>query len=95
MIRRCEKRTKKHQKTKCHIGFVRYCLMYNLTPKFVKFKMAQRTRHSNQLIIQLQRNHLQHEFNQHLKLSKKMEREIEPIWKNLEAKVNIYDYMKI
>ena len=39
MIRRCEKLSKKHQKIKCHIEFVRCCLVYNLTPKFVKFKV--------------------------------------------------------
>ena len=95
MIRRCEKLTKKLQKIKCDLEFLRCCLIYNLTPKFIRFKVPNLTNKSKQQLINFQRHCIQEEFNKHYKHSCKLEKEIEPIFKDLETKLDINDFLKI
>ncbi len=95
MIRRCEKLTKKLQKIKCDLEFLRCYLIYNLIPKFIRFKIPKPTSKSKQQLISFQRHYLQQEFNDHYKHYCKLEKEIEPIFKDLETKIELNDYLKI
>jgi hypothetical protein len=95
MIRRCEKLTKKLQKNKCDLEFLRCCLIYNLIPKFVRFKVPIPINKSKQQLFNFQRNCLQQEFNEHYKRCCKLEKEIEPIFNDLERKLSTNDYLRI
>jgi hypothetical protein len=95
MIRRCERLTKRLQKSKCDLEFLRCCLIYNLFPKFVRFKLSKSMIQSKQQLINIQRNCLQQEYHEHNKKCCKLEKEIDPIFEGLESKLEINDYLKI
>ena len=62
---------------------------------FIRFKVPNLTNKSKQQLINFQRRCIQEEFNKYYKHSCKLEKEIEPIFKELETKLDINDFLKI
>ncbi|CAF4133379.1 unnamed protein product, partial [Adineta steineri] len=72
-----ERLTIKSAKVQCDIDFIRMCLIYNLTPKFIKFKLANKHLAASPAVKKFQRELLMIEYNQKQKSLIKIKKELE------------------
>ncbi len=71
-----ERLTIKSAKVQCDIDFIRMCLIYNLTPKFIRFKLANKHLASSPIVKKFQRELLMLEYNQKQKNLIKIRKEL-------------------
>ena len=95
ILRRAEQLTKKIQKSKCDLEFLRTCLIYNLTPRFVQIRSLNRPFISEQQKSNFKRQCLQQEYNIHYKSIHRLERNLRTAMKGLETTLSQVDYFSI
>ena len=61
-VRQLERLTQKYEKSKCDIEYLRLCLIYNVTPKFVRFKLWKNKMKSDEAYRHFQRHCIQTEY---------------------------------
>ena len=87
-IRKVEKLTVKLQKCKCDLEFIRLCIIYKLTPTFVKISLwKERLKRTNNY-KSFQHFCLQKEYKHRFKDSLKHEKEFRKLLNNLESSLN-------
>ena len=79
IIRRTERLTIKYQKIKCDVEFLRLCLIYNLIPKFIRFKLWKPELKTHSHYQQYQRHCILTEYKTCNKDSLKLKKEIESL----------------
>ena len=76
-FRQMERISKKLVKAQCDVEFVRMCLIYDLQPKFVRFKLSNKNLASSLKIKKFQRQLLLSEYLEKQKRVKKLKTEID------------------
>ncbi|CAF2140345.1 unnamed protein product [Rotaria magnacalcarata] len=92
ILRRCEQLTKKIQKVRCDLEFLRTCLIYNLTPRFIQLRALNRSFISKEQNLLFKRQCLQQEFNSHYKINNRLESELNSATKGLEKALSQVDF---
>ncbi|CAF3800158.1 unnamed protein product [Rotaria sp. Silwood1] len=90
-IRNYEKLFIKLLKIKCDGEFVRICLIYNLTPKFVKYKLWNKAYMKKKIYKQHQRHYLQFEYHNKFKQVNKLEAENKKLLLTINNKINAFE----
>ncbi|CAF5057778.1 unnamed protein product, partial [Rotaria sp. Silwood1] len=88
-IRNYEKLFIKLLKIKCDGEFVRICLIYNLTPKFVKYKLWNKAYMKKKIYQQHQRHYLQFEYHNKFKQVYKLEAENKKLLLTINTKTGL------
>ena len=94
-VRYCEKLSRKLQKAKCDIEFLRCCLIYNLTPKFLNIRLWKPGLKTSEKYKSFQRNCLIREFETRQRQSRQLENQVSSILTELEKRLSIADYTDV
>ncbi|CAF1481890.1 unnamed protein product, partial [Didymodactylos carnosus] len=94
-IRQTERLTLKLQKTKCDLEYLRLCLIYGLTPTFIKIKLWKKRMKNHQQYELFKRYCLQQEYASRFKDLKRYEEEINGLMNHLQLKLTASDYEKL
>jgi hypothetical protein len=94
-IRLTERLTARYQKSKCDIEYLRLCLIYNLTPKFIRFKLWKNELKSEKQYQQFQRQCILTEYKNRNRDSIKIKNEIDSILSTLKKKLKLIDYQHL
>jgi len=94
-IRRTERLTTRYQKSKCDIEYLRLCLIYNLTPKFIRFKLWKDNLKSQKQYQQFQRQCILTEYKNRNRDSIKLKNEIDSILSTLKKRLKSNDYQHL
>jgi hypothetical protein len=94
-IRQLEKLTIKLQKCKCDIEFLRFCLLYDLTPSFVNITLWKKRLKTQQECLLFKRHLLQEEYHNRNKDALKHEKLKNELINNLQSSVSSTDYINI
>ena len=92
-IRKIEKLSTKLQKCKCDLEFIRLCLIYNLTPTFVKIKLWKKRIKTTSEFSHFKQFCLKKEYQNRYKDSIKYETETNKLMDNLKTKMTYSDYI--
>ena len=95
ILPRAEQLTKKIQKSKRDLEFLRTCLTYNLTTRFVQIRSLNRPFISEQQKSNFKRQCIQQEYNIHYKAIHRLERNLPTAMKGLETTLSQVDYFSI
>lgn len=91
-IRRCESLTKRLQKAKCDTAFLRYCLLYNLSPKFIRIRLWKPGLMNSTKYKEFQRDCLLREYDTREKQARQLEKSLSSISSCLEKDLSSIDY---
>ena len=94
-IRKTEKLSTKVQKAKCDLEFLRLCLIYQLTPKFVKIKLWKKRIKCTTEYTEFQQFCLKEEYKSRHKDVVKYEKELSTLIKILKSKLNKTDFTQL
>ena len=94
-IRYCERLTRKLQKAKCDVEFLRYCLIYNLMPKFVSIRLWEPGLKTSEQYRSFQRSCLLREFECRPTQSRHLEKQVSSILTELEKHLSSLDYINV
>ena len=94
-IRQLEKASIKLQKSKCDLEFLRFCLLYDLTPNFVEIKLWKKDMKKDQKYLSFKRYLIQKEYHNRNKDSKKLEKEKETLITHIKSKTNSIDFSNL
>ena len=86
-LRRLEKTCKNKLKRKADISFLEKCVLYHLTPKFIRFKLYNTKAQNQRRTVSYRKSLLQFEISQHRKQIKLLEQKIKILQNGLKAKV--------
>ena len=78
-------------KAKCDSEFIGNCLLYNLTPKFVKFKLWNKAYMKKKIYQQHRRHYLQIEYHNKCKQIFKLQNENQKLLKIINDKINPFE----
>ena len=87
-VRRIEKQTVKLIKTRCDQEFLRICLIYHLTPKFIRFKLWNERYMKYDMYHRHQRRYLQLEYDQKAKEIVRHQSELTTMMDGLRKSIN-------
>jgi hypothetical protein len=91
-IRKVEKLSIKYQKCKCDLEFLRFCMIYRLTPTFVQINLWKKRIKSTQEYSNFQHFCLKKEYDDRYKDSIKHEKEINELLEHLKLKMSYADF---
>ena len=94
-IRKTEKLSKKVQKAKCYLEFLRLCRIYQLTPKFVKIKLWKKRIKCTTEYTKFQQFCLKEEYNSRYKDVIKYEKELSILINILKSKLSTTDFAQL
>ena len=87
-VKKLKKEIERIVKIKCHLEFIRTCLIYNLYPTHVRFKLWDVRLMKQHSYRKFQRRILQHELDQYSKNCTKQQLLINGITENVKKKIN-------
>ena len=94
-IRKIEKLTIKLQKCKCDLEFIRLCIIYNLTPTFIKINLWKKRLKDTSQYAQFKQFCLKKEYQNRYKGSTKYEKEANKLINNIRAKITHADFLSL
>ena len=94
-LRRLEKTCKNKLKRKADISFLEKCVLYHLTPKFIRFKLYNTKAQNQRRTVSYRMSLLQFEISQHRKQIKLLEQKIKLLQNGLKAKVGILTWIGV
>ena len=91
-VRNLEKIITKLNKAKCDYEFLHLCLIYNLLPKFTRFKLWNKKYMKHQMDHQQQRKYLQIKYNQKSKQNIKLKCDLNTMLESIKKKINPIEF---